>query len=296
MKIKTLLFMVCTLAPVTSSASWFPNSPLQPTLDALLVKHPQRAWQELLLAVSQFDIDSQHWLPIKNEIMVQTRCGQQLMHEGNGLSAKLTLTIISRSGLASLGYQVKISAEQVKQTQVFSLYTPQGEQLVSGELTAKRDYQEWETNELLAKPQAGLYQLEVGKNRYPLLITNSDTESWLSREGTLNTQLITHLPETITHCSPPSLSWEWFDQNYNQIGLKQPIDLCEVSLSKASAETNTRLPAPPSNQASYLSASASIFEYQTGVKIEYLHRVAIPIPQNVHTKTTDHKQKSINLR
>lgn len=279
MKIKTLIMMGCMLTPMTGVASWFPYSPLQPTLNALLAAQPQRAWQELLLAVSQSDIDSQHWLPIKNEIMVQTRCGQQLMTDQNNLPALLTLTIISRSGLSSLGYQIKVSAEQanqVKQPQEISLYDSRGKQLLNGKLLSTRDYQEWETDELLAKPQAGLYQLEVGKNRYPLLITNSGSENWLSRQGTLNTQLTTHLPETVKHCSPSSLSWQWFDQNYNQIGLKQPIDLSEISLSKTGAETNTLIPSPSSNKARYLSASVSVFEYQTGVKVEYIHRVAIP--------------------
>ncbi|MDO6498938.1 DUF2861 family protein [Photobacterium sanguinicancri] len=278
MKIKTLILMGCMLTPMTGLASWFPYSPLQTTLDALLSAQPQRAWQELLLAVSQSDIDSQHWLPIKNEIMAQTNCGQQLMTDLNNLPAALTLTVISRSGLSSLGYQIKLSAEQASQMQNFTLYNPQGKQLLEGELLPKSGYQEWETDDLLAPPQAGLYQLEIGANRYPLLIADNDTENWLARKGTRNPQLITHLPETVTHCSPPALSWQWFDQGYNQIGLKRPIDLNKVAQNKTDAETNTLIPSPPSNKASYLSASASIFEYQSGVKIEYIHRVAIPFP------------------
>ena len=278
MKIKTLILMGCMLTPMTGLASWFPYSPLQTTLDALLSAQPQRAWQELLLAVSQSDIDSQHWLPIKNEIMAQTNCGQQLMTDLNNLPAALTLTVISRSGLSSLGYQIKLSAEQASQMQNFTLYNPQGKQLLEGELLPKSVYQEWETDDLLANPQAGLYQLEIGANRYPLLIADNDTENWLARKGTRNPQLITHLPETVTHCSPPALSWQWFDQGYNQIGLKRPIDLNKVAQNKTDAETNTLIPSPPSNKASYLSASVSIFEYQSGVKIEYIHRVAIPFP------------------
>ncbi|MGF1833188.1 DUF2861 family protein [Photobacterium sanguinicancri] len=278
MKIKTLILMGCMLTPMTGLASWFPYSPLQTTLDALLSAQPQRAWQELLLAVSQSDIDSQHWLPIKNEIMAQTNCGQQLMTDLNNLPAALTLTVISRSGLSSLGYQIKLSAEQASQMQNFTLYNPQGKQLLEGELLPKSGYQEWETDDLLAPPQAGLYQLEIGANRYPLLTADNDTENWLARKGTRNPQLITHLPETVTHCSPPALSWQWFDQGYNQIGLKRPIDLNKVAQNKTDAETNTLIPSPPSNKASYLSASASIFEYQSGVKIEYIHRVAIPFP------------------
>ncbi|KMV28795.1 DUF2861 family protein [Photobacterium swingsii] len=276
MKIKTLALIGCLLAPIAGRASWFPNSPLQPTLDALLAAHPQRAWQELLLAVGQSNIDSLHWQPIKNEIMAQTSCGQELMSNPPHLPATLSLAIISRSGLSSLGYQIKFSAEQASLMQNFTLYNPQGKQLLEGKLLPNSGYQEWETDDLLAKPQAGLYQLEIGTNRYPLLIADNDTENWLARKGTRNPQLITHLPETVTHCSPPALSWQWFDQGYNQIGLKRPIDLKKVTQSKTDTETNTLIPSPPSNKASYLSASASIFEYQSGVKIEYIHRVAIP--------------------
>ncbi len=55
-----------------------PMPPLQHTYQSLLDNQPQVAWQELQIALDQQTLDSELWLPVKQEILSQTQCGTSL--------------------------------------------------------------------------------------------------------------------------------------------------------------------------------------------------------------------------
>ncbi|SON52044.1 DUF2861 family protein [Vibrio tapetis] len=267
----TLAFFACTL-PNFVHANLFTDTPLQHAYQALATNQPRLAWQELNLALNQHTISSQHWQPIKREILSQTACGTALPLEVK-LDTKLRLSVIKRSGLTSQGYQVRLSTEASPVREKILLTSPNGVVLLEGSLAASRQYQELESPELLHKPASGLFTLSVGDKQVTLLLSmdllSMDRHtSWLTQSQQTNrAQVSLDLPAHIDGCPVAAASWQWFDKNYNMLGSKIPFQY---------AQENRPTALPIASKASYLSASVELVEFQQSIRIEYVQRLAIP--------------------
>ncbi|GLT16963.1 hypothetical protein GCM10007938_07400 [Vibrio zhanjiangensis] len=250
----------------SAQASWFAQTPLQPVYQTLVNHQPQLAWQELVLAISNNTIDSQYWLPAKQEILKQTSCGQALFNHDEPIVADISITFIRRSGLSSQGFQIKLSAENTKADSIVELISPSSKVLLHANLYQPLAYQEYETEEMLSKPMTGIYTLRINKIPYPLLITMPNNKRWITYDSTEH-KVHTAPPEVINRCSQASAVWQWFDSTYTMLGSKIPIQRGKASIPR---------PLPPYQKAKYLSASVSVFEYQQGIKVGYIQRVSIP--------------------
>lgn len=265
---RRILLTIASLAlPISGHAALFANSPLQHVYQATLINQPQLAWQELTLALNQHRIDSLYWLPIKNELLAQTDCGSKLT------STRITdvqfhLSLIKRSGLASQGYQFRLATENNSQPQRVALMSPEGDFLLSDDFIAHNGYQEIESDELLQKPAQGIFTLVVGENKTSLLLAFPNNASWLSLLNQSNqTQVQVNLPKHVSSCPQAVASWLWFDKNYNLIDGKIPFNRSLESLPD-DGKVKT--------EAKFLSASVELVEYQQGIRIEYIQRLAIP--------------------
>mgnify|MGYP000129377916 CR=1 FL=1 len=273
LKVRTASLLLVLLSPLSSSAtdaSWFRDTPIQNTLTALMNGHPQQAWQELLLALSQNTIAPKHWQPVKEAILAHSKCGHNLFVDPNNRNPLFTLSVISRSGFSSSGYQIKLSTEQVGYSGNFELLSPQGNTVLSNTVEPDKQYQEWETSELINQPAAGVYFLKFNQNKTPIIISTYDSSHWISRKGQSPTKLLTQLPKLNNNCALPIVRLQWFDSNYHQVGSRKPL---KVTGQRVELD---QLVAP--SEAQYLSASALIYEYQPGAKVEYIHRVSLPFP------------------
>lgn len=264
------LLLLISMVPSTMAdeLNWFRHTPIQPSLNALLDAQPQRAWQELILALSQSNVEGKHWQPLKEAILEQSNCGHALQEKLPKGTTTMTLSMISRSGFSSSGYQIKLSTEQLGLSGHFELISPQGIAILSGQLESSQAYQEWETSELISRPHAGLYYLKVDNHELPIILSEYDSRQWIQRSKQDRSQLDLLLPEQHNGCALATISLQWFDVNYNQIGRKQAIN---TNKNKALPEFSTH-----PKKAKHLSASAMIYEYQPGIKVEYIHRVALP--------------------
>ncbi|WP_139686031.1 DUF2861 family protein [Vibrio tasmaniensis] len=271
MKISYLTALFCTL-PFACNAAWFTDTPLQHTYQSLLDDQPQVAWQELQIALDQEKLDGQLWLPVKQEILSRTQCGTQLEQSATP-NNHIQVSFIWRHGLSSQGYQIKVSAEQFSekveaQTQRISLVSPDGKVVIDGQLNSDVEYQEMETSEMFIKPESGVYQLTIGANNYPIIAALDDSKRWLTLESKLNDPHIEVTPpEIIDNCPDTSVSWQWFDANYDMLGFKIPIKTTQASIPSES---------PLGANAKHLSASVEMFEYQGTIEVQYVQRVAVP--------------------
>ena len=253
--------------PISGHATLFANSPLQHAYQATLNNQPQLAWQELTLALNQHRIDSHFWLPIKNELLTQTDCGRKLISTRIA-DAQFHLSLIKRSGLASQGYQFKLATENNSQPQRIALISTEGEVLLSDDFIAYRGYQEVESDDLLQKPAQGVFTLVVGESKVSLLLAFPNDDSWVSLINQSNqTQVQVTLPTHVSSCPQAVASWQWFDKNYNLIDGKIPFSRSLESLPD-DGKVKT--------EAEFLSASVELIEYQQGIRIEYIQRLAIP--------------------
>ncbi|OAJ95179.1 hypothetical protein APB76_07810 [Vibrio bivalvicida] len=265
-----LLVLLSSLGSSANDASWFRDTPIQNSLDALMNGQPQQAWQELILSLSQNTIQPKHWQPVKEAILAQSKCGHNLFVEPNNGSPLFTLSIISRSDFSSSGYQVKLSTEQVGHSGIFELLSPQGNTVLSNTVEPDKQYQEWETSELINRPVAGVYFLKFNQNETPIIISTYDSSHWIKRENQNPVALQTQLPKLNNNCALPIVRLQWFDSNYHQVGSKKPLK--EIDQRVELGQLN------PPPEAQYLSASVLIYEYQPRVKVEYIHRVSLPFP------------------
>ncbi|MEZ8491120.1 DUF2861 family protein [Vibrio splendidus] len=269
MKVTSLTALLCTL-PLASHAAWFTDTPLQHTYQSLLDDQPQVAWQELQIALDQQTLDSELWLPVKQEILSQTQCGTSLKQSAEP-KHHIQVSFIRRYGLSSHGYQIKVSAEQLNkglETQTLSLVSPKGKVLFDGQLTSNNEYQEIETNEMFIKPESGVYQLKIGSNHYPIVVALDNSKRWLTLESKLSEpHIVITPPKVIDNCPNANVSWQWFDENYNLLGYKVPI-----KTAQAPVPTESRL----GTNAKHLSASVEMFEYQGAIEVQYVQRVAVP--------------------
>ncbi|WP_435249607.1 DUF2861 family protein [Vibrio sp. nBUS_14] len=271
MKVSSLTALLCTL-PFACHAAWFTNTPLQHTYQSLLDDQPQVAWQELQIALDQAELDSQLWLPVKQEILSRTQCGNTLEQSATP-NNHIQVSFIKRHGLSSQGYQIKVSAEQLSeasedQTQRISLVSPNGKVVIEGQLNVDVQYQKIETSEMFLKPESGVYQLIIGSNNYPIVVALDDNKRWLALESKLNDpHIVVTPPEIIDNCPDTNVSWQWFDENYDMLGFKVPIKTTQVSVPTES---------PAGTKAKHLSASVEMFEYQGAIEVQYVQRVSVP--------------------
>ena len=271
MKVTSLIVLIFTL-PFTCHAAWFTNTPLKHTYQSLLSDQPRLAWQELQIALNQQTLDSDLWLPVKQEILSQTQCGTSLKQHTE-TKHHIQVSFIRRYGLSSQGYQIKVSAEQLSeglesQTQPITLISPKGKILLDGQLASNNGYQEVETSEMFIKPESGVYQLTIGSNHYPIVAALDDSKRWLSLENKLNDpHIVITPPKVIDNCPDANVSWQWFDENYNLLGYKVPIKTAQAPVPTES---------PLGTQAKHLSASVEMFEYQGAIEVQYVQRVAVP--------------------
>ncbi|MEZ8065497.1 DUF2861 family protein [Vibrio sp. FF145] len=275
MKVNSLIALFCTLPftmPFACNAAWFTDTPLQHTYQSLLDDQPQVAWQELQIALDHAELNSQLWLPVKQEILSRTQCGSTLEQSATP-NNHIQVSFIKRHGLSSQGYQIKVSAEQLSevledQTQRISLVSPDGKVVIDGQLYTDVQYQEIETSEMFIKPESGVYQLTIGSNNYPIIVALDDNKRWLTLESKLNDpHIVVTPPEIIDSCPDVNVSWQWFDENYDMLGFKVPIKTTQASLPTES---------PTGSEAKHLSASVEMFEYQGAIEIQYVQRVAMP--------------------
>lgn len=275
MKVSSLTALFCTLPftlPFACNAAWFTDTPLQHTYQSLLDDQPQVAWQELQIALVQAELNSQLWLPVKQEILSRTQCGSTLEQSATP-NNHIQVSFIKRHGLSSQGYQIKVSAEQLNevledQTQRISLVSPDGKVVIEGQLNSDVEYQEIETSEMFIKPESGVYQLTIGSNNYPIIVALDDNKRWLTLESKLNDpHIVVTPPEIIDSCPDANVSWQWFDENYDMLGFKVPVKTTQASLPTES---------PIGSEAKHLSASVEMFEYQGAIEIQYVQRVAMP--------------------
>ncbi|MEZ8044861.1 DUF2861 family protein [Vibrio sp. 10N.247.310.56] len=275
MKVNSLTALFCTLPftmPFACNAAWFTDTPLQHTYQSLLDEQPQVAWQELQIALDQAELNSQLWLPVKQEILSRTQCGSTLEQSATP-NNHIQVSFIKRHGLSSQGYQIKVSAEQLNeavedQIRSISLISPERKVVIEGQLNSDVEYQEIETSEMFIKPESGVYQLTIGSNNYPIIVALDDNKRWLTLESKLNDpHIVVTPPEIIDSCPDANVSWQWFDENYDMLGFKVPIKTTQASLPTES---------PIGSEAKHLSASVEMFEYQGAIEIQYVQRVAMP--------------------
>ncbi|MEZ8714834.1 DUF2861 family protein [Vibrio splendidus] len=269
MRVTSLIALICAL-PFACHAAWFTNTPLQHTYQSLLDEQPQVAWQELQIALDQQTLDSELWLPVKQEILSQTQCGTSLKQSSEP-KHHIQISFIRRYGLSSHGYQIKISAEQLNkglETHTLSLVSPKGKVLLDGQFTSNNEYQEIETNEMFIKPESGVYQLKIGSNHYPIIVALNDSNRWLTLESKLSEpHIVLSPPKVIDNCPDANVSWQWFDEDYNLLGYKVPIKTAQAPVPTKS---------PLGTNAKHLSASVEMFEYQGAIEVQYVQRVAVP--------------------
>lgn len=267
MNIKQLFFIIAAAFSTVSQAAWFTDTPLQRTYQALIDQQPKLAWQELKIALNQNQLDSRFWIPVKQAILSQTECGQGLSNDLGSIS-NIQVSFIRRFGLSSQGYQFKISSEGNTTDQDIALVSPDGRRLLSGKLITHPQYQEIETAEMLQKPQSGVYQLEIGQNSYPIIAFMDNNKRWLKLENKLHSpRILITPPKNVIGCPEVNASWQWFDEQYNMLGSRVPIQKNNLPVPKESTY---------SYKAKHLSAAVELTEYQNGTKINYIQRVAIP--------------------
>ena len=249
--------------------SLFRNTPMRSTMDTLLNDMPQQAWQELLLAISQNNIKPQIWLPVKEAILSKSNCGHLFNQNLNSGYTQLTLSIISRINHSSSGYQIKLSAEQVGNNNNFILFDSSGEIVLKGKWNKNLTYQEWETKDLVSQPKNGVYKLVSNNSEIPIILSNYNTKDWLIPEQLNSNKLKVNFPKLNNNCAVPSIFLQWFDANYNQLGKN-------IVIKKQGKEISIKKEFTPPLGAYNLRATTMTYEYQPGIKVQYIHRVAIP--------------------
>ncbi|GLR71944.1 DUF2861 family protein [Agaribacter marinus] len=270
---KTILGLIIFLLTADSlgaarDSEWFMRTPMQKSFNALMIKQPKVAWWELVSALNRHDIAVEHWLPLKETILKESNCGQILYNAFGNLNKGFKLSIISRQGFSNQGYQIKLSIDQKTINGSFQLLSPKKEVVLSGGIDEDASYQEWETDELLIKPIAGLYYLTFNGFETPIVVSNYHSERWLERITQFSDKISVSLPNLANGCDPATTGFHWFNEDYQQIG-KKIIANVEGNTVKVS-------PAKIPHGAEFLSVSALIYELQSGVRVEYIHRISMP--------------------
>jgi len=270
-------FVVSSLLSSSSLAyDWFPETPLQASYSALVEGNTLLAWQELQLSLSRHNVEERYWRPVKQAILSETQCGKQLT-SAPSIAANISLAIISKGNVNNQGYQVKLSTEQVTQPLRLQLFDEYNTLIVSAVITSPtKEYTEFESNELLSQPKAGLYQLAVNGVHYPLIISSFAATPWLhsTADRTFKSLTITP-PNRVASCAPASVRWQWFDEDYNLLGQPAPMKLTPIITANNDSYSVSLPPAAPA-KAKWLSGVVSQFEYQGRIKVEYIQRYSLP--------------------
>ncbi|OOE90854.1 DUF2861 family protein [Salinivibrio sharmensis] len=272
--------MVCSFS-VRAEQAWFPKTPMQETYQALLADRPKVAWQELIFALSQQQIPTERWAKIKYAIINQSDCGQQLTEpNGKGVPQGLTIDFVRWVGGSSLGYEIRLSAEEVERDTLLTLTDPTGQTVVNGILNEKRGYQEVESGTLFTQIIPGIYELKMGGQHYSLVVYGLPRRPWVKLSGHPDQQLAIDLPETPLSCLPAVAHWLWLDDAYRWIE-QTPIYLSGRS-DNSHAPSMIKLPTSSLVNAEHLSVTVSHFEYQGAIKVNYVEWLALPLPQTVN--------------
>jgi hypothetical protein len=284
-KLVSLLLSCLFISPITHAKAdnWFADTPLQSSYSALSAGQTLLAWQELQLSLSQNQISEHYWQPIKDAVLSKTQCGKQLISSVS-LPANINISFINKNSVNNQGYQIKISTEQVTQPLILVLFDENNTRLVTADIPQPtKEYIEFESNDLLSAPKAGIYQLSINGVRYPLIISVFTDTTWVqqSTDQTSKSFIVTP-PENKIACAPAVMNWQWFDEQYNQIGKHISMQLAPVMpITSAATDSNlqyaTKRPATTPSNATWLSAVVSQFEYQGEVKVEYVQRFSLPI-------------------
>lgn len=287
-KLVSLLLSCLFISPITHAKAdnWFADTPLQSSYSALSADQTLLAWQELQLSLSQNQISEHYWQPIKDAVLSKTQCGKQLISSVS-LPANIDISFINKNSVNNQGYQIKISTEQVTQPLILKLFDENNTLLVTANIPQPtEEYIEFESNDLLSTPKAGIYQLSINNVRYPLVISSFTNTTWVqqSTDKTSKSFIVTP-PANKIACAPVVMNWQWFDEQYNQLGKHIPMQLTPVApaIPVTSAATDSNLqyaakrPATTPSNATWLSAVVSQFEYQGEVKVEYVQRFSLPI-------------------
>lgn len=282
------LLLSCLFSPITHAKAdnWFADTPLQSSYSALSADQTLLAWQELQLSLSQNQISEHYWQPIKDAVLSKTQCGKQLISSVS-LPANIDVSFINKNSVNNQGYQIKISTEQVTQPLTLDLFDENNTLLVSADIPQPtEEYSEFESNDLLSAPKAGIYQLSINGVSYPLVISSFTDTAWVhSSTRRASKSLVITPPANKISCAPVVMNWQWFDEQYNQIGKHIPMQLTPrapvMPITSAATERNLRYtakrPATTPSNATWLSAVVSQFEYQGEVKVEYVQRFSLPI-------------------
>jgi hypothetical protein len=279
------LFLSCLFSPITHAKAdnWFADTPLQSSYSALSANQTLLAWQELQLSLSQNQISEHYWQPIKDAVLSKTQCGKQLISSVS-LPASIDVSFIKKNSVNNQGYQIKISTEQVTQPLILKLFDENNTLLVTADIPQPtEEYIEFESNDLLSTPKAGIYQLSINDVRYPLIISSFTDTAWInSSTHRASKSLVTTPPANKISCAPVVMNWQWFDEQYNQLGKHIPMQLTPaMPITSVTTDSNlqytAKRPATTPSNAAWLSAVVSQFEYQGEVKVEYVQRFSLPI-------------------
>jgi uncharacterized protein DUF2861 len=284
-KLVSLLLSCLFISPITHAKAdnWFADTPLQSSYSALSAGQTLLAWQELQLSLSQNQISEHYWQPIKDAVLSKTQCGKQLISFVS-LPASIDVSFINKNSVNNQGYQIKISTEQVTQPLILKLFDENNTLLVTANIPQPtEEYIEFESNDLLSTPKAGIYQLSINDIRYPLIISSFTDTPWVhSNTRRASKSLVVTPPANKIACAPVVMNWQWFDEQYNQIGKHISMQLAPVMpITAAATDSNlqyaAKRPATTPSNATWLSAVVSQFEYQGEVKVEYVQRFSLPI-------------------
>ncbi|OOF32398.1 DUF2861 family protein [Salinivibrio proteolyticus] len=255
--------------------SWFMDTPMREAYQALLVEQPTLAWQELMFALTQAPVDESHWAALKHAIINQTDCGQRLTEpNGKGIPHGLTISFVRWSGTSSIGYEIKISAQQIEHDTLLTVTNPAGEVVLSENLDPKKGYQEIESGQLFTPITPGIYELRMGGHRYSLVIYGMPRRPWIQLTDYPDQKLIVDLPQTPSNCLAAAANWLWLDNEYRWIE-QTPINLSEGTKSSTSSAV-VKLPLTLPSDTAHLSATVSHFEYQGAIKVRYIEWIALP--------------------
>lgn len=266
------LFVLFVVSPSHAvSDDWFMATPLQSTYRALANHQPQLAWQELILALNNQTIATQHWASVKNAIIEQTQCGQQLLSDVVPNAALIKVSIQKKTNVMQQGYQFKLSMEGAELPSQVELLGPDNGLLISqSQVTSSAPYIELESPELLFAPQDGVYRLTLDKQHYWLVLTMPFGSTWLqSASPNGGYPLALESPTALTNCPPTSLAWQWFDDQFQLI--KQQ-DMVAIS----NTQQLLNKPSSSPSSAKWLSTLIKTVEYQGAIKVEYVQRLTLP--------------------
>lgn len=256
---------------------WFPDTPLQASYSALVEGNAMLAWQELQLSLSQNMIHEHYWRPVKQTVLAETQCGRQLTNSAS-IAAEISLSIIRKGNATNQGYQVKLSVENVSQPIELQLFDADNRLAITATIsTPAKKYHEFESNELLIEPKAGLYQLSINGAHYPLVISSFESKAWLQPSTDRAFESLTiSPPEQTVSCSPATASWQWLDNQYNLLERPSLMTLNPVTIAN-NKQYHAQLPEGLPAKAEWLSAVVSQYEYQGRIKVEYVQRLSLPV-------------------